>query len=157
MFSGVRLPTPSGATTSSLFSSGTQGGYRLNDHFTGTVDVTASVFGSQLSSQTAEVGGRYAPLPLDEPVRPFLDMRAAYLHVSDMFDIPAESAAIPGYAMTRYANGFGGIVGAGFAYSLTNSLGLSTELSAVRGHMNAYHTQSPTGIPYGTGYSMTQV
>jgi len=158
MFSSVRLPTPGGATSSAIMGAGTQGGYRLNDHFTGTVDLTASMFGSPLSNQTAEVGTRFSPGAFDQLVRAFFDVRGAYMHVTDNYNVSSDQfSSTSDYATTRYARGVGGVVGGGFAYALTNSFALSTELSAVRSRMTAYRSTGPAAIPNIGNYWMTQI
>jgi hypothetical protein len=94
------------------------------------------------------------PMPFSQDIRPFVDLRASYLWLSDAYAFPGAQTN-QGYETTRYGRGFGGIGGAGFEYSLTNSLALSTEVSALRGRMTAYRSASPTTIPDGTAYWMT--
>jgi hypothetical protein len=103
--------------------------------------------------QTGEVGGRFLAMPFGEQVRPFVDLRAAYVHLSDTYEIPGNQFGFN--EVTRYARGFGGITGAGFEYSLTNSFAFMTEFAALRARMTAYRSSTPTAIPDRTGYWMT--
>ncbi|HEY4304983.1 MAG TPA: hypothetical protein VGM82_10980 [Gemmatimonadaceae bacterium] len=156
LFSSVRVPGANGGSSNyATFGGGTHGGYRLNDRFTGTADITTSMFGSPINSSTVEVGTRFMPMPFDIDIRPFVDVRASYMYLSDTFTPQGGVVAGNDYQISRYGRGFGGITGAGFEYSLTNSFALSTELSALRGRMTAYHIDNPTSIPVGNSYWMT--
>jgi hypothetical protein len=158
LISNVRLPNAAGASSATIMGTGTQGGYRLNDHFAGTVDVTTSIFGSALNSQTAEVGTRFSPGTFEQEVRGFVDVRGSYMHISDNYNVSNDQfSSTSDYATTRYARGVGGVVGAGFAYALTNSFALSTELSALRSRMTAYRSTGPAAIPNTGNYWMTQI
>lgn len=157
LFTNVRVATPNGVANYTNVGAGTHGGYRFGDHFSGTADLTSSFDGSPTETQTAEVGARYAPAPFEQQVRPFFDVRGSYLHMSDTFFSANNTVSPVGdYATTRYARGFGGIVGTGFEISLTNSFALSTELSAMRGRMTAYRVNGPADFPNASAYWLTQ-
>ena len=152
MVSNVRIPSGAGVMNYGALGTGTHGGYRFADRFTGTVDLTTSLFSSPMNVQTAEIGGRFSPLPFNPQIRPFLDFRASYLRVVDGY-VPGDQSD---YAQqSRYSRGFGGVTGAGFEYSLTNSFALTTEIAALRARMTAYGSNTPTGIPDANGYWMT--
>lgn len=154
LFSNVRMPAGSGVANYATFGGGTHGGYRFGDRITGTMDLTTSQFGGPVQSSTAEVGTRFMPRPADTEIRPFFDLRAAYMWMSDSFSLPGDQFGAD-YSATRYARGLGAIAGAGFEYSLTNSFALSTELSALRGRMTAYRMDAAAGVPLGEQYWMT--
>jgi hypothetical protein len=155
LFSDVRVPAGGGTANYATFGAGTHGGYRISDRFTGTADVTTSQFGSPMSNSTMEVGTRFMPIPFDADIRPFVDVRGSYMWLEDNFALPTGQSAAADYSVSRFGHGFGGIMGGGFEYSLTNSFALSTELSAIRGRMTTYNTNNTAGIPIGSGYWMT--
>ena len=155
MFTNVRMPAGAGTASYATIGGGTHGGYRVSDRFTGTADITTSQFGSPINASTVEIGTRFMPMPFDVDIRPFVDVRASYMWLEDNFALPAGQSAAGDYAVTRFGHGAGGIAGGGFEYSLTNSLALSTELSAVRGRMTTYNTNNPVGVPVGSAYWMT--
>jgi hypothetical protein len=155
LFSNVRVPTGAGTASYASFGGGTHGGYRIGDRFTGTVDLTTSQFGSPINSSTAEVGTRFMPMPFSTEIRPFFDVRATYMWLMDNSAFASQQLGGADYQVTRYGRGLGAIAGGGFEYPLTNSLALSTEVSALRGHMTAYRSDNPTTIPTGTGYWLT--
>jgi hypothetical protein len=101
-------------------------------------------------------------MPLDAALRPFIDVRAAYMHMYDTFFFPGNSTGIAGIDQAaqegRYSHGFGSVAGAGLDYSLTRSLSLTTELSALRTRMTTYRLTSPTSVPGAGGtYWMTSL
>jgi hypothetical protein len=151
--SNVRMPTGAGLMNFGAFGAGTHGGYRFADRFSGTVDLTTSLFGAPKNVQTAEVGGRFSPLPFNPEIRPFVDLRASYLRLSDNY----VSGADLNDQLAGYARGFGGITGAGFEYSLTNSFALTTEVAALRARMTIYDADTPTSIPGANAYWMTSI
>jgi hypothetical protein len=155
LFSAVRVPAGSGVANYASFGGGTHAGYRISDGFTGTADVTTSQFGSPISSSTIELGTRFMPMPFAVDIRPFIDVRATYLWLSDNYAVGPGQSAAADYAITRYGRGLGAVAGGGFEYSLTNSFALSTELSALRGQMTTYGTDNPAGIPTGSAYWLT--
>ena len=55
----------------------------------------------------------------------------------------------------RYSRGFGSVVGARLEYSLTRSLSLTTELTAMRNRMMTYRLIGPANAPNGSTYWMT--
>jgi hypothetical protein len=56
----------------------------------------------------------------------------------------------------RFSRGLGSVAGAGFEYSITRSLSLTTELSAMRNRMTTYRLTGPVAIPTGgSTYWMT--
>jgi hypothetical protein len=162
MASSIQLPTSSGIVESSTLGAGTHAAYRVSDQFSTTMDLTASPFGSAIF-ETAEVGTRYSMTPLTEDYRgiqPFVDLRAAYMHMYDSYMTP--SAIIGGGTQQlaevgRYSHGMGGVAGAGVEFFLTRTLGLTTELSAMRNRMTAYRMTGNADLPVGTRYSMTSV
>ena len=120
-----------------------------------------SALGSPVTTETAEIGTRFRPGPMDQAVRPFLDVRAAYMHMYDLYAMPIAGSASGGglnhgfIQEARYSRGLGSVVGAGLEYSLTRSLSLTTELTAMRNRMMTYRLIGPANVPNGSTYWMT--
>ena len=156
LVSHFQMPTAGGGITAyTSVGSGTHADYRRGRHLSATIDLTASILGSPANVETAEVGTRYALLGPDEPLRPYLDLRAGFVHMFDPFTVDAfgdPSGGVGGGA--RYSRGFGGVGGGGFEYALTRSLALTTELSMMRSRMATYRI-TPGSIPNGTKFWMT--
>lgn len=166
ILSMLQAPTSAGvASRYTTFGAGTRVGYRYTDNWSATMDLTLSPYGGATTTATAEVGARYSPLSWDQQVRPFVDLRGGYTRMYDEFATPANPTGGIGVGGTfdqqysteaRYAHGFGGIAGAGFDVSLTNSLALSTELMATRSRMRVYRLDGIASLPVGgTSYWMT--
>jgi hypothetical protein len=162
MMSSVRIPLSGvGMTSYSTFGTGTHAAYNYTDHFSATVDMSASFAGSPVVTQAIEVGTRYSPFTWDHSVRPFFDLRGGFLRLYDTYALPAGSPLVTGETPDEaalesfYSRGFGSVGGVGTEFTLTRSLALSTEISATRMSMRTYQRQGPTGLPAGEGYRMT--
>jgi hypothetical protein len=161
MVSNIQMPAAAGGTSSTTAGTGTRADYRFTEHFSATVDATASFVGSDVITETAEVGTRFSPLSWDRRLRPFFDVRAAYMHMSDRLTMASLASSDAGvlnqqfFEVGRYSRGAGGVGGIGLEYSLTNTFSLTSELSALRNRMTVYRLVSPTSIPNGTAYWMT--
>jgi len=155
----AQVPTDAGLSRYTSFGNGLRADYRYTDHWSATIDMTASYLFSPAITETGEVGARYAPLTLDHELRPFFDARLAYMHMYDSYQSnigPSLNGGFGGsdYAdVNRYMRGFGSAIGAGFEFPLTQSLQLTNELSAVRSRMTAYRLTA--ALPTGTTYWMT--
>jgi hypothetical protein len=162
LINSVQIPTADGGATSyTNFGAGTRGDYRYTDRLSATVDLTVSALGSPVTTETAEVGTRFRPAPMDQALRPFFDVRAAYMHMYDLYAMPIASTISGGgpnhqfVQEARYSRGFGSVVGAGLEYSLTRSLSLTTELTAMRNRMRTYRLIGPANVPNGSTYWTT--
>jgi hypothetical protein len=166
LVSMLQAPTNAGvASRYTTFGAGSRIGYRYTDQWSATMDLTVSPYGGSTTTATAEVGTRFSPLPWDEQLRPFFDLRGGYTRMYDEFATVANPSGGVGaggafeqqYANeARYAHGFGGIAGAGFDVSLTNSLALSTEFMATRNRMRVYRVDGVASLPVGgSSYWMT--
>jgi hypothetical protein len=161
LISAIQVPGGAGGMTSyTSFGAGTHADYRYTDRVSATADVTVSTLGGQATAETAEVGMRFRPMPFDEQLRPFFDVRAAYMHMYDTYAIPGGAGFTvggPGQFIDegRYSRGVGGIGGAGLEYSLTRTLSLTTELSALRNRMDTYRLTGAAGLPGNANYWMT--
>ena len=159
LISSIQAPTAGGGVASyTSIGSGTHADYRYTDRLSATADITVSGLGGPIA-ETAEVGARFRPMPWNEEIRPFVDLRAAYMHMYDSFAVP-QGAIVSGssqqFAETgRYSHGVGSIAGAGFEYGLTNSLAVMNEVTAMRSRMTAYRTTGSSAIPSGSTYWMT--
>jgi hypothetical protein len=160
LVSSITTVDPSGASaSSSAFGSGTHADYRLSDYWAATADFTAALLGGT-TAETAEVGTRFRPMPHSADIRPYLDVRGSYAHVHDSFYLPSNTAGPiggPNLAYTeigRYARGVGAVAGAGFEYTLTQTLALSTEFTAGRHRMDAYHLTGTAPLPGRDAYWM---
>ena len=161
VISTMDVPSVAGRSSRyTTFGAGTHAEYRVSDHVSATVDLTASPLGTIATSQTAEVGARYSPMSWEHRLRPFFDVRAGYMHLHDSFTAPTEAGAISGLNQDftetgRYSRGLGGISGLGLEYSLTNTFALTSELSAMRNRMTNYELTGPASLPTGSNYWMT--
>ncbi|HEY9225948.1 MAG TPA: hypothetical protein VIP11_04830, partial [Gemmatimonadaceae bacterium] len=157
MISAVQVPSVTGGATSySAFGTGTHADYRVTNRFSATMDMSYSPLGSMVSTATAETGVRFKPMPFAEEIRPYFDLRAGYMYVSDYFN--STSTGIPGAQYQqgqRYSRGLGGIVGAGIEYTVFNSFSIAPGISAMRGRMNAYQLVNTASIPVKSAYSTT--
>jgi hypothetical protein len=136
---------------------GTRGLYRFSDNWSATMDMTAAFLGSPAFTETAEVGTRYAPASFESELRPFVDVRAAYLRMNDQYLAPA-GASFDGLASTidRYTRGFGAVTGAGFDVAVSRSVALTNEVSVLRSRMSTYRLGGAfTGLPTVNNYWMT--
>ncbi len=163
MISSIQVPNPGGGTsTYSSIGAGTHADYHVSERWSATLDFTASPMGGPAVTETAEVGTRFAPGMWSADyrgIRPFFDLRAVYLHMSDTFVSPA---AVVGTGTTqgiadgqRYSRGFGTIAGAGAEFPLTNSIALLSEVSGMRNRMTVYRLTSISSLPSGSTYGMT--
>lgn len=162
LISSLQVPAAGGGVTRyTTPGGGTRADYRYTERLSATVDMTASLPGSPTTAETAEIGTRYSPLAWDRQLRPFVDVRAAYMRMYDMYAMPTPASIIAGASDQqfveggRYSRGFGSVAGAGFEYSLTRSLALTTELSAMRSRMTMYRFSGPATIPSDSRYWMT--
>ncbi|HVX42107.1 MAG TPA: hypothetical protein VHB25_21280 [Gemmatimonadaceae bacterium] len=136
--------------------------YRINDHYAATLDLNLSTDFGSASYIVSELGTRYRPLAPGADIRPYFDLRAGYLYMSDQYVVPLPGGGtVPVQQFEsgwRFARGVGATVGTGMEYTLTRSLSLTTELSAMRSRMAAYHVNTPTAVPNSEGrYWMTSV
>jgi len=163
LISTFQVPDGVGTTTYTSFGTGTRADYRYSDHLSATVDLTASALGSPVMSESAELGTRFRPGSLDQRLRTYVDARAQFVHLYDTPNLPQPSGAVVGgvgqtsqfLAGSRYSRGFGGVAGAGFEFSFTNSLALTSELLATRDRMSMYRFNNPTEVPLASHYWMT--
>lgn len=163
MASSIMLPSATGRISRyATLGTGVHSDYRVTDAFTGTADITLSPFGGTAMTTTAEVGGRYRPGTFEDEVRPFVDVRGAFLRMYDSFSAPIEGSGgigiPPEYATNaRYSRGLGGIGGAGLEFAVTPTLAMTTEVTALRGRLTTYSSNGPSNLPTGTSYWMTTV
>jgi len=157
MMSNVQLP----GSNYAAFGTGTHADYRFADNLAASVDLTASLFGGDATSETVEVGSRFRPLPFSADISPFIDLRGGYTLSHDTYFIPGTSTPIPGgpglqhTEGSRYSRGIGAIAGGGVDFSLTESWGLSTGLTALRARMTAYRLTGTADVPRDNTYWMT--
>jgi len=165
MVSSMMVPTGVGTLSRySTLGSGTHADYRVSDRSSATVDLTYSPLGGPILT-TAEIGGRYKPLGLDAEIRPYLDLRGAYLRMYDVYSAPLEAGSVidpvgnsSQFAQeARYSRGVGAVAGGGFEYTLTNTIALSTGIAAMRTNMVAFSQSGPANIATGTRFWMTSV
>jgi len=164
VISSIQTPDAGGATKHTTYGTGTRADYRYSERFSATVDFPVSLFpfNQAATTETAEIGTRFRPLSPDQLFRPFFDVRAGYMHMYDRFPMATETS-IPGIGSRqqfseqgRYSRGLGGLAGAGLEYSLTPSLALTSEVSAMRNRMTTYRLSDPASVPIGgSTYWMT--
>jgi len=163
---GIRLPRSGRGTQPAPLPPeipGTRGDFRLSQHFAATLDMTVSFLGTFATTETGEVGTRYWPLSRGETLRPYFDIRAAYTHMNDTYSIPTGGLQPIGGPTSQfsetggYGHGLGAIAGAGFEYSLTNSLAVTTELLATRSNMTTSRLARGLNSPGSLAYHMTSL
>ena len=161
MFSAIQVPSGSGSMSYTAAGAGTRAEYRFADHFSATLDMTASVLGSFAASQTGELGTRYTPNPRNQTIRPYFDIRAAYTHVNDHYQLPTDEGppgGVPPQEFSqrgRYTGGLGAVGGLGFEYSVTHSLAFTNEITVMRTHMNSRLLTNRAANPGDMAYWMT--
>ncbi|MEP6493831.1 MAG: hypothetical protein ABJF01_14215 [bacterium] len=159
--SSFQVPTADGGVSSYTAPGvGTRASYRYSDAFSATVDLTSSFPAATAAVATAEVGTRYSPMTSEQPFRPYVDIRAAYLRTSDVIAAQSEGAIVGGTSQEvsesgRSSRGYGAVAGAGLEFSLTRSISLTTELTGMRNRMTVYRLTGPASIPGGNAYWMT--
>ena len=139
------------------FGIGTHGDYRVTRRMSATADMTYSPLGVSGVSQTAEVGTRFTPLPSHGQLRPYFDLRAAYLQSTDRFvGTLGNSGGIDGAAaQQRCSRGFGAVGGVGMEVSVNPNAAVTFGGTAMRNRMNVYRSASPTDMPVGVRYWAT--
>ena len=80
LISTFQVPDGSGVTSYTSFGTGTRADYRYSEHFSVTVDVTASALGSPAISESGELGTRFRPGSLEQRLRTYVDARAQFVH-----------------------------------------------------------------------------
>jgi hypothetical protein len=148
-----------GATSFTGFGGGTRGGYRINDYVSGTVDGSL-VAGGMVSAATAEVGTRFSFMPRDQQLRPYLDVRGAFIQMRDAYATSNNGLGSTGLFQDytqggRYSRGFGSVVGSGFEYQLRPSFAVATGMSVMRARMNSYRFTGAAQVPSQSNYWMT--
>lgn len=131
------LPTSVGGSAQyTTVGTGTRGLYRYSDKWSATVDMTAAFLGSPAFIETAELGTRYTSASFESELRPFVDVRAAYLRMNDQYLAPT-GGSLDGLAATidRHTRGFGAVTGVGFEVGVSRSVALTNEVSVLRSRM----------------------
>jgi hypothetical protein len=152
LFSAVQVPSAGGSTYSAVIGAGTHGDYRLTDLIAASADVTfANLSNTNMTYETAELGTRFTvPIP-DERTRPFIDARAVYMNLNDMYLGDVATGRSSTTPSTRYSRGFGGLAGVGIEHSMFGSYLLTTEIAALRNRMTTYRS---TGVMPANGTNM---
>ena len=153
ILSRVVAPGLSGGAASSWtsFGSGARVDWRTNRYMSLTLDLTSAYLGGQALTETGELGVRFRPEHWESRLRPFADARVGYEHSGETYPLQSSlgiGPASPLASGSRYSRGFGAVVGGGVEYGLTNTIALTTGLSAMRSNMAAYHL---TGVSVPTG------
>ena len=140
------------------FGAGTRLDYRFTRHISLTGDITSSLWGGPAQMEPAELGMRFHPENMEARIRPFADLRFGFEHSADQFSDQSAFGIGPAASLVtaeRYSRGFGGVIGAGAEYSLTNTFSLTSGLSVMRTSMLPY-SYSGTSVPTsGDAYRMT--
>lgn len=153
---GFTPGAPSASSTS--IGSGTRLDWRLTRYVSWTMDLTSTYLLGTSSAQTGELGVRFQEYNWDNRVRPYADVRVGYENASES-DAQSSQLGIgpasPLAGPSRYSRGFGGVAGIGADYSLTNTFGLTTGVSAMRSYMSAYRTNGVSVPTPGNDFAMT--
>jgi hypothetical protein len=161
MINAARVPATSGAITSyTTAGTGTHADYRYTDHLSATIDLTASMLGDPAITETGELGTRLRLLSLEETIRPFVDLRAGYMHMQNTSTATQTSIVLgaPNQQLggeNRYSRGFGSMAGAGFEMALTRTIAVTTEAATLRNRMTTYRLSTRSSPPPANTYWMT--
>lgn len=142
----------------SSFGAGTRLDYRYTRYVSWTMDLTSAFTGGPATTETAELGMRVHPEDAERRVRPFADVRLGFEHSADAYSTQLDVGFGPASSLatgSRYSRGFGGVVGTGADFALTNTFALTTGVSVMRSNMTAYRF---TGVSIPTlddSYRMT--
>lgn len=152
-----RVPTGDGVSFGSTFGAGSRADYRFGDRFSGTFDLTTTISGGLESGQTAEVGARFLPIRGNPQIRPYVDLRGAYLYMADAFGTPP--GVLHGGTSTqfvqRYSRGFGAVAGAGADLFVSNDFAVTVTATGVRSRMTVHRIEDEAVLPVGSRYWMT--
>lgn len=156
LYSAIQVPAATGSVTTSVIGGGTHGDYRLTNSLSGTADVTYATLGtSNTSYQTAELGARYMLPIADLKTRPFIDARATYMALNDVFNsnfVQGGGGVMPS---SRYSRGLGGFAGVGVMRQITGSFSLTTEVAALRNQMTTYQSSGYRPVDAGQRFWST--
>jgi hypothetical protein len=158
--SHTNLPIDNGATLPyTTFGSGARSDYRFTDSWSLGMNLTTSVLGDPSTTNTAELGLRFRPLPDLERVRLFVDAAGAYLSTSNSFAIGGTEAEL-GFAgasqlSTQYSRGAGAVGGVGGEFSVTDRVSITTSGSVLRARQSVHRMDPGNGIPVGSTYWST--
>jgi hypothetical protein len=157
LVSAFQSPSGPGDVSYSTFGVGTRADYRLSTRTSATIDMTYSPLGTLGTSQTAEVGTRFVPLPGNAQLKPFVDLRAAYLFASDRFNgaLGTTGAILTGTQPQRYSRGLGAVAGTGMEMFVNPNFAVTVTGTALRSRLNVYRSATPGTIPVGTTYWAT--
>ena len=153
---GFSPGSPSSSWTS--FGSGTRLDWRLTRYVSWTMDLTSAYLGGVSNTQTAELGLRLHEQDWERRFRPFADVRVGYANASESYPQSQELGVGPASGMagvSRYSRGFGAVAGVGADYSITNTIAMTTGLSAMRSNMTSYRTNGISVPTSGGSFTMT--
>ena len=125
---------------------GTHADYRLTPFMSGTLDLTSSLFGGPVTTQTAELGTRFHAERGTSRWYPYMDLRVGYIATHQNFgtignDVFTDPATEGSYV--RYSHGYGGIAGAGLEYAVTRMFSIVTGASVLHGRLAMSNLADP--------------
>lgn len=116
--------------------------YRMGPAISATVDLTSSLFGAPVRTETAELGFRLRPDRNTNRLYPFVDARFGYMQAFqsqfrpfDVTDPFAEGA--PGQG-SRWSRGFGAVGGGGMEYALSRMFSVTSSAMVMRSRMTTH-------------------
>ena len=126
---------------------GSHADYRLTHFMSGTLDLTSSLFGGPVMTQTADLGTRFHAERGTSRWYPYMDFRVGYIATHESFGTIGNDVFVDpstsGY-YTRYSQGYGGIAGAGLEYALTRMFSITTGVSVLHGRLSMSDLADPT-------------
>ena len=151
LFGSIAEPTGDGSSSSTAaVGAGSRVDFRINDMFSATGDLTAALLTASSVVGTVELGTRFHPLNWSQQIRPFFDVRAAYLQTHDTYAFPdvgipagAPGSGFSGSPQGRYSRGVGTLAGAGFEFPIMRNFAVTTELLAMRSKLTTYRFSGP--------------
>lgn len=137
--------------------SGTRFEYRFHPLAASTLDLTTSIIGGPVYSQTAELGFRLGPSRASGDVIPFVDARGGYLYSAPKQQLETLGTATPITFATvmQYARGPAAIAGAGIEFAATRRFSVTTAAAYSRTFVTARPLMWWSAEPY--RYTMSQM
>jgi hypothetical protein len=125
---------------------GSHADYRLTRFMSGTLDLTSTLFGGPVTTQTAELGTRFHAERGTSRWYPYADLRVGYIATHQSFgtignDVFVDPATTGYYS--RYTHGYGGIVGGGVEYAVTRMFSITTGMSVLHGRVSMSDLADP--------------
>ena len=157
--SRVTVPTHAGMAGEAFTTggTGTRFEYRFHRMAASTLDLTSSIIGGPLYSQTAELGFRFGPSRASADIVPFVDVRGGYLYSLPKQQLQPFNRDLPitFATVTQYSKGPAMIGGGGIEFAATHRFSVTTAATYSRTFVTARPLMWWRTEPY--KYTMSQM